>query len=66
MPNGSAMCENFCSDEFRVEAIGDEVGAERSDDEPDGVERLAAFERDNGERAGARERDRDPQKCLED
>ncbi len=58
--------QNFRGDELRVEAIGDEIGAERSDDEPDGVERLAAFEGDGGKRAGAGERDGRPQNYFEE
>ena len=53
--------ENFCGDERGVKAIRDEIGAESRDDEPDGVERLAALECDCGERAGTRERDAGPQ-----
>jgi hypothetical protein len=58
--------ENLCGDEFRIEAKGDEIGAERGDDEPDGVERLVAFEGDGCEGAGAGECDGRPQNYLED
>lgn len=63
---GVVESEDFRSDEFGVEAIGDEVGAERGDDELNGVERLATFEGDGSKRAGSGESDCSPQNDFED
>ena len=42
--------EHLVGDEQRIEAVGDEVDAHRGDDEPGGVDRFAAGQRDDGER----------------
>ena len=52
---GAAVVESqhFRGDEFRIEAVADRVGADGGDDEPDSVQRLAAFECDRGKRTSA-------------
>ena len=44
----------------RVEAVGDEVGADGGEDEPDRVDRLAADQGDHHPRQAAQQRDADP------
>ena len=46
----------------RVEAVGDEVGADGGEDEPDRVDRLAADQGDHHPRQAAEQRDADPRR----
>ena len=45
--------EHAVGDPKPIKAVGDEIDADRSDNQPGGVDRLAPVERDNGERDGA-------------
>ena len=56
--------EHLVGDEQRVEAVGDEVDAHRGDDEPGGVDRLAAGERDDAECDRAQQDDDTPEQLV--
>src|SRR6185503_19090442 len=51
-------------DEGGIEAVGRQVAAHRRDHEPDPVDRLAALQRDGGQRAGAHQADQGPKAGL--
>ena len=49
-----------------IKPIGDQIRTQRGDDEPDGVERLAAFKGNRRERAGTSQRDASPNHNSQD